>query len=58
MRKNFLDSMVDSYTVNIAIGIFGLRNLRFKARKPKITVYLSNQELEEKLEDDPDIPED
>lgn len=59
MRKNFLDSMVDSYTVNIAIGIFGIRNLRFKARKPKITVYLSNQELEEKRDDEnPDIPED
>ena len=42
MRSLFLDSMKIAYTVDIEIGIFGIRNLRFKAQKPRITIGLSS----------------
>lgn len=44
MKSNFLDMMKDAYKVDISIGIFGIRNLRFKSRKPRVSIGLSNEE--------------
>ena len=44
IKSKFTDKMKDFWHVDIAIGIFGIRNLRFKSKKPKITISLSNME--------------